>query len=522
MPNSFGARLRTPQGLLASGLILFGLLAFALLVRARTLNNPVLGFDEQFYLLVGDRMLLGAVPYVDIFDRKPIGLFLIYAAIRGLGGEGFVEYKLVACGFVALTAFLIYRAARPLSSSFAAGVAACLYVLWLNFMGGEGGQAAVFYNLPVLMAALLTWRAARTLVRIVPLGCAAMLFVGIAIQIKYTAIFEGIFFGIALLWSYHLSRRNLAALIAYALLWIGCALLPTALAALAYWRIGALQPFLFANFASIFGRTPDPFSAQMIGLAKLCGILLPLLLLCALSRRRRASEGTPAPGFPFLWLGAAILGVLLFGSFLSPQYGMPILVPACIAAAPFFASYRHARLVAAVMLATALIGSNIALERSEFGKGGRAQALEIAQAAQPHHGCIYVYDGYPALYMLTHSCLPTRWVFPGHLNTSDESSGNALGVDPAAEVRRILAMQPEVIIDDAPAYELGNPETRALVETALARDYHLEKKVKTGTARYRLVYRLNGPSQVGNLARKLGSEDAQTLAHGRDEAVDHR
>jgi len=497
MPNSFRAGLRAPPGLLSFGLILFGLLAFALLVRARTLNNPVLGFDEQFYLLVGDRMLLGAVPYVDIFDRKPIGLFLIYAAIRELGGEGFVQYKLVACGFVALTAFLIFRAARPISNTFAAGVAACLYILWLNFTGGEGGQAAVFYNLPMLVAAILTWRAGRTLVRIFPLGCAAMLFVGIAIQIKYTAIFEGLFFGIALLWSHHLSRRNLAALIVCALLWIGCALLPTALAALVYWQIGALQPFLFANFSSIFGRMPDPFSAQMIGLLKLCGILLPLLLLCISSLRRRNFEETLESKFPFLWLGAAILGVLLFGSFLAPQYGMPILVPACIAAAPFFANHRHARLVAGVTLATALVAGNIALERSEFRKGGRVQALEIAQAAQPHHGCIYVYDGYPALYMLTHSCLPTRWVFPGHLNTSDEASGKALGVDPIAEVCRILTMQPEVIIDDAPAYEFGNPETRALVEAALARDYHLEKEVKTGTARYRLVYRLYGSSRVG-------------------------
>jgi hypothetical protein len=115
----------------------------------------------------------------------------------------------------------------------------------------------------------------------------------------------------------------------------------------------------------------------------------------------------------------------------------------------------------------------------------------VAQAAQPDHGCIYVYDGYPALYMLTHSCLPTRWVFPGHLNTSDENSVNAIGIDPATELSRILATRPQVIVDDAPAYEFGNPETRAIVEAALARDYHLEASVKTGAARYRLVYRLN-------------------------------
>ena len=60
--------------------------------RAQTFGNPVIGFDEQFYLLVGDRMIHGAIPFVDIFDRKPIGLFLIYGAIRLLGGEGTLQY----------------------------------------------------------------------------------------------------------------------------------------------------------------------------------------------------------------------------------------------------------------------------------------------------------------------------------------------------------------------------------------------------------------------------------------------
>ena len=473
---------------------LFGLLAFALLVRAQTFSNPVLGFDEQFYLLVGDRMLHGAVPYVDIFDRKPIGLFLIYAAIRELGGDGFIQYKLVACGFVALTAMLIYRAARPISSAFAAAVAACLYILWLDLTGGEGGQAQVFYNLPMLMAAMLTWRAIRTGERTVTLGCVAMLLVGIAIQIKYTTVFEGLFFGSALLWARYRSRGGLAT---PALLWIGCALLPTGLAALVYWRIGALQPFLFANFQSMFARTPDPFPAEMAGLFKLGVIVLPLLLFCVPSLRGRRGNTIEAK-FPILWLGAAIAGVLVFGSFLASQYGMPILVPACIAAAPFFAGYSHARIAAGVTLAAALIVGQVGLARSEFQKGGRKQAHAVARAAQPLHGCIYVYDGYPALYMLTHSCLPTHWAFPGHLNTQDEDSANAIGVDPAREVRRILATRPEVIVDDAPAYQFGNPETHALVESALARDYHLETEVKTGEARYRLVYRLNGV--VGSLS----------------------
>ena len=60
-----------------------------LATRTQTFGNPLLGFNEQFYLLFGDRMAHGGVlPFIDIFDRKPCGLFLIDAATRLLGSEG--------------------------------------------------------------------------------------------------------------------------------------------------------------------------------------------------------------------------------------------------------------------------------------------------------------------------------------------------------------------------------------------------------------------------------------------------
>src|SRR3546814_7596042 len=57
-------------------------------VRAVGIGDIVAHGDEQFYLLIGDRMLnWGATPYVDIWDRKPVGLFLLYSGIRLLGGR---------------------------------------------------------------------------------------------------------------------------------------------------------------------------------------------------------------------------------------------------------------------------------------------------------------------------------------------------------------------------------------------------------------------------------------------------
>ena len=51
------------------------------------LGYPLIHIDEQFYLLVGDGMLSGSLPYVDVWDRSPIGLFVIYALAALGAGE---------------------------------------------------------------------------------------------------------------------------------------------------------------------------------------------------------------------------------------------------------------------------------------------------------------------------------------------------------------------------------------------------------------------------------------------------
>jgi 4-amino-4-deoxy-L-arabinose transferase-like glycosyltransferase len=123
---------RFPQNLW----LFLGILLFATMVRWQTFGDPFIGYDEQFYLLVGDRMWYhGALPFVDIFDRKPIGLFLIYAAVRALGGQGLLQYQLVALLCVAATALLVARFARKIAGGIAPVTAACLYVIWLKLHG---------------------------------------------------------------------------------------------------------------------------------------------------------------------------------------------------------------------------------------------------------------------------------------------------------------------------------------------------------------------------------------------------
>jgi hypothetical protein len=180
------------------------LTAAAFLLRCRQFGNPVIDVDEQFYLLVGGRLLHGALPYVDIWDRKPFGLFTLYAAIRLLGGNGIIQYQIVATLFAATTATIIAVIGRRIGGRFAALCGGIVYLLWLNWLGGDGGQTPVFYNAATAAAALTVLAALKP--GTVPdrrrtLGCVAMLLIGLALQIKYSCILEGLFFGIALLHS---------------------------------------------------------------------------------------------------------------------------------------------------------------------------------------------------------------------------------------------------------------------------------------------------------------------------------
>lgn len=471
---------------LNDGLVYGALAVICLIVRMQTLADPVLGFDEQFYLLMADRMLQGAIPYVDLWDRKPVGIFLIYALAIPLGGDPFLQYKLLAAVFVATTAFLIYKVARPRTSGFGAMSAALLYVVWLNLMEGEGGQSPVFYNLPMLLAAIMTMRAVETRQHIFARGSLAMILAGIAIQIKYTVIFEGMFFGVALLWATVKSGGGLKMLGASAIAWVALALAPTALAFGFYVWIGQADAFIFANFLSVFGKQANPALDQLGGLMLILLLIAPIATLVVLDWRRRRMIG-----FLHLWLASALAGMLAFGSFLAPGYALPILLPLCLCAAYYFSGAPRGRIVSIALIGFALVAGQIVIHQTIRSKGGRAEAQAVAAAARPRQGCLWVYDGYPALYMLTQSCVPTKWAFPGHLNTADENSPEAIGIDPVVEVGRILATRPDVIVDDYPAYRLGNAATRRLVEAALARDYHLAARIQTGQARYRLVYRLN-------------------------------
>lgn len=470
------------------------LLGMTLLVRAQTFGNPVIEFDEQFYRLVGERMLHGALPFVDIWDRKPIGLFLLYALAALVGGEHALPYQLLASLFVAGTAGLVHAMARQLCAGWRGPlIAAALYILWLNLLQGEGGQVSVFTALPVCGAALLIL---RHLDRAVPAhrlgrdGATAMLLIGLAAQIKYTVLLEGGYFGLTLLWLGWRAGFGWIRTVLLGLCWAALAIMPTILAWGVYAAIGEGGTWLFANITSILLRAPMPLDDLLGELAG--GVAtIALLIIAAWLGWRRMNERGAVQRFVAVWALVAFASMVVMRTF-SPHYFIPLVPPLVLLASPALEMMR--RFAIGLVVLAAIVGQAL-VGFFAWSKGDRSTVDHIVAAIGPAPNCIFVFDGFPALYSETRSCLPGRYLFPGHLNGVMEAG--AIGVDPADEVERIMARRPDAVVIDNPLWSQRNLRTTAIVDRELAAHYRLVLREETGKGRFRLVYRRRGEGASG-------------------------
>lgn len=450
------------------------LLILAVAIRCWDFGNPVIKSDEEYYLLVGDRMLHGAIPFIDIWDRKPLGLFLLFAGMRLLPGDGILAYQLVATAFAGTTAIVVAAGARTLGarrgSAMVAGIA---YLLCLSLIGGRGGQTPVFYNLLVATGGLLTLRlpalaAARRVGAILWSGLASCALAGIAIQLKYTPAFEGAFFGVAHLWFLHRAGARWSAIGGAAILWAVLGLAPTLGVIAWYASLGdaALRAFWFANVTSIMLRPGYPWSELSMRLLGIAAQLLPLFAGAAIAWRVRPRVGLAGEraATGFAWLAAALIGFFAIGSFFD-HYALPLLPPLTILAALAFDRSR-VLVIAALVLPLAIIAADKILTISD-ADGARAVAALVR--ANSGAECPYVFVGDTITYHLAGTCIPTPYAFPNLLAYTTEQG--ATGIDEAAEVRRILATRPPVIVTSSRRLSIWNVGSVRAVKATLASDY---------------------------------------------------
>jgi hypothetical protein len=407
--------------------------------------------DESFYLVFAQAMHHGASPYVDIWDRKPFGLFIIYWLITFLPGNGILAYQALSGLFSFATAYVVYHIARSISSKRPAICAAIAYLACAPALSGAGGQSPIFYNLFIATAVLLLLPSQDrpSFRKLVFHASVAMLSCGIALTIKPTSIVESAFLGAVASWrilqfpEIPLQRR-LATIIGYATLGV----LPTALILLHFLMLGQFQIYWFATVVSIGLRAPESALVKWYSIRDLTLRLLPFWIIVfggALAFAR--SKAPPATKFLLVgWSAAAIGGFLLVPNFWD-HYALPLLAPFSVLCAPIFAR-RGTGLVwmGALLLSLAV---TTGWPRISAAHEANVQLSRVASVIETERrgGCVYVFEGAPMIYAVTGGCHVTSRLFPEHLDFAAERQ--SVGLNTRLELERVLAKKPAVIVTTA-------------------------------------------------------------------------
>lgn len=417
-----------------------------LATRGIWVGDPVADFDEQIYSFIGWRMLQGDLPFADLWDRKPFGLFAIYALAHWLFGPGPMAYQAFGAAAAMGGAWLVYLLSRDLVDRASATVAGALYLMLIAAYGSYSGQSEVFHvPLMLLMLRLVRDRQnphAATRAKM------AMLIGGIALQVKYTVLPQCAFFGAWALYGQWRSGAGLPRLAKLAAVFAALGLLPTALVAALYAYWGAFDAFWFANFVSFFAREPSEFGRLWPG--HLVGVI-PLGTMIALgfytAFRLHPPRDWKTYGFYAGWALSAFATVMLPATTYLYYYGA--LVPgAVLIALPLIDRTSMAKWIPAAFLVAGMLWILNLPGRYEHSLSERRTEQRLTDTIAPYVGadkdCLYVFDGPAVLYRTTETCLPTRFVYPDHLNNALER--NSLGVSQPKEIRRILAERPGVIV----------------------------------------------------------------------------
>ena len=138
------------------------LLLISILVRLPFYFVDVVNWDESTFILMGQSLLDGHLPYTELWDIKPPVAFAAYALFILLLGKSIIAIRIAGTLCVFLTAWFIYILGKRISNSNAGIFAAITSIVGLTTI--RGGQSTMTEHVAVvLLAGALAWLTTRKL-----------------------------------------------------------------------------------------------------------------------------------------------------------------------------------------------------------------------------------------------------------------------------------------------------------------------------------------------------------------------
>lgn len=455
--------------------VLFLCMVAGFVLRLPVLFQSVVDRDEGVYALVADEVLAGHLPYTTAFEHKPPAIYYLFALAQAAFGKDFVAIRLLGSACVALSAWALACSAlrlgvRPLC----AAVTAVAFLLLTLANGGLATNAEVVMMAPAhlgltaLLCALpgttVSQRRAWLFAAGALMATAVMVKLMIAVELPAMVL-------IWLLGSRAIAGEGWRRRAVRELWWLAAGFGLTGAAWIAPHVVEGHGALLWRNlieFNFAYAATTadiDLVSRSTTGLVPFAGIGAVVAVGGLRSRGMLGHLPAAAAIGCLAWLGACSFEVGLTGRyhdhyFLVLSGPLALLLGVVLHGAIAWegkSRVQHVLVVAAVLGCVFMVGpwSRYRWPLLRFCRDVRAGDLyqhdlarQVAASIAGHWRegqQVYVYNYHPALYRLLGVRSPTPILFPD-LITEPAYPIESLGVDRAAEVRRVLRQRPAWVV----------------------------------------------------------------------------
>jgi len=433
--------------------ILLVFIALSMVMRFFSFFPSVINHDESTYILIAKAIRSGQLYFVDVFDTKPIGIFLLFGFFQELFGESIVVIRLFTSIWVALTAFFLYKVHLHFSTDKRAPITSGLIYIFITSIFtfyGVSPNTETFFNLFTILALWLILKNGHWLK-----FAAAGLLLGLAFIIKYVVLFDAFAFALFLAFLAYRKEMNFLQLIGkYFLLGLGF-ILPFSLALFFYHLKGALDQLFFYTFevsGNYFIETELKDYLAYLGDFFLRFFPVSIwFFYCLFNRKFQAQK---LRTLSFFW-GASVLVVILLPGKLFGHYFIQFMLPFSLLAGSFFHPERKMgkvwkRIHSAPIgwgLLSLLVLVNLFFQFNDYYQKTDTPR-EIAAFLQPllqEEDIIYTYDHKHILYHLLDKESPTPYVHPSLL--LNPKNAKALEINKDEEMKKILDQKPRFIIN---------------------------------------------------------------------------
>lgn len=479
-------------------------LTLSLVLRFPSFFESIIDWDESLYILMGRSLANGHLPYIEVWDHKPVGMSVLFALAFILLGNSIFSIRLLSCIAVAVTCYFLYRLGRIVGNNneIVGLFSGIIYAILSLTNNGLAAKPEIFY-LPFVTIGfyllLSTKSYPEQLLKFNSLRLfLAGLSMGFALQVKQVVIFD--FIAVLLIATINIyqestSKRFLFVLQkifrCYILLITGL-VLPFLLALFYYSLNGYFNEYIYANFTANVIRSTDALSLNNLAKALLVQPIQYFLLWSCLGLTiysllfSKAIEPQAKKNLYFLliWFLMSCVGVIYTKNFWSPYFLQLLpslcLVSACTASRIVYQEKGRQTTRHRLALATLFIGLLIsfyfafrAVKKSteiiyyHYIKGIKywgdppGEVADYLRTKVPEGAYIYVVDYEPIIYFLVRAKVPTKYVFPPHM--FDGHLAKVAGVNPFQEVKSIIQKKPLYIIKR----EASIPDARQAVYTGL-------------------------------------------------------